>query len=78
MGWRIERRSRELSGVEKLSLADVVAEIELHLIDGRQDLVDEIVGVMLDGIRSSSIPVTPGSVFRVFDRNGQLFLRLGK
>jgi hypothetical protein len=75
MEWRVERRGREISGVEKLSLADVAAEIEIHLAYGRQDAVDEIVTALLDGIQSATVAITPGSLIRVFDDHGQLRLR---
>lgn len=75
MSWRIERRGREISGSEKLSLADVAAEIEIHLAEGRTDAADEIVAALLEGLRVATVPVIAGSVMRVFDRNGQLFLR---
>lgn len=75
MEWRIERRGRELCGAEKLSLADIAAEIEIHTAHGRQDAVDEIVSALLDGLTAATVPVAAGSVMRVFDRNGQLFLR---
>jgi len=78
MGWRIERRSRELGGVEKLSLADVVGEIELHLTNGEQEAADSIVAALLEGLRSSAVPITPGSVIRVFDEGGQLFMRFDR
>ena len=75
MGWRIERRSREISGVEKLSLADVVAEVELHMSNGEQEEADAILAALTEGLRSSAVPVTPGSVVRVFDEGGQLYMR---
>jgi len=75
MGWRIERRSRELGGVEKLSLADVVGEIELHLTNGDPAAADSIIAALLEGLRSSTVAITPGSVIRVFDQAGQLFMR---
>ncbi len=78
MGWRIERRSRELGGVEKLSLADVVGEIELHLTNGEQEAADSIIAAFLEGLRSSAVPITPGSVIRVFDEGGQLYMRFDK
>ena len=78
MGWRIERRSRELNGTEKLSLADVTAEIELHLINGEQESADTIIAAFLEGLRSSAVPITPGSVIRVFDDGGQLYMRFDR
>lgn len=75
MGWRVERRGRELCGAEKLSLADIAAEIEIHAAQGRQEAVDEIVAALLEGLTAATVPVSAGSVMRVFDRNGQLFLR---
>ncbi len=78
MRWRIERRSRELNGVEKLSLADVVAEIELHLVNDDQDAANAIMAALVDGLCSASVPVTPGSVVRVFDEGGQLYMRFDR
>lgn len=75
MEWRAERRSRELGAVEKLSIEDYIGEIGIHIIDGRQEAVDVLVGALLEGIRTSEIPIEPGSVIRAFGRNGQLFLR---
>ncbi|MDD1677967.1 MAG: hypothetical protein LUO93_02125 [Methanomicrobiales archaeon] len=76
MSWRIERRSRELSGVEKLSLADVVAEVELHLVNGEQQQADAILAAVTEGFKPSAVPITSGSVIRVFDEHGQLMLRV--
>jgi hypothetical protein len=78
MGWRIERRSRELNGTEKLSIADVAAEIELHLTHGEQEQADAIIAAFIEGLRSSAVPITPGSVIRVFDEGGQLYMRFDR
>jgi hypothetical protein len=78
MGWRIERRGREVAGVEKLSFAAISAEIEVHLAHGRQDAVDLIVAAMLDGLASASVPVTSATTIQFYDRNGQRFLRFDR
>lgn len=76
MGWRVERRSRELAGVEKLSLADVVAEIELHKSNGEEAQAEAILAALLDGLsQNTSVAITPGSVIRIFDEQGQLRMR---
>lgn len=75
MGWRPERRSRELSGVEKLSMATFVAELETHAACGRQDVVDGAVAALLSGLKTSSVTLPSGSLIRVFDHNGQLLMR---
>lgn len=75
LGWRVERRSRELSGVEKLSLADVIAEIELHADEGRQEAADAIVAALFEGVKTATVPLHAGSVIRVFDEAGQLVMR---
>jgi hypothetical protein len=77
MGWRKERIYRELSGVEKLSVSLLLAEVELHREHGRADVADRLIGLVTEG-NIGTVPVPAGSVFRVFDRNGQLFLRLGE
>ena len=78
MGWRIERRSRELSGTEKLSLADVLAEIKLHLIYGEEEQAEAILSALLDDLGVGAMPLKSGSVYHVFDKNGQLFVRFGQ
>lgn len=78
MGWRIERRSRELNGADKLSLAGIAAEIELHLERGEQEEADAIIGALIEGLRSSAVAITPGSVIHVFDEGGQLYMRFGR
>jgi hypothetical protein len=75
LGWRVERRSRELSGVEKLSLADVIGEIEMHHDEGRPEAADAIVAALFEGVRTATVPLHAGSIIRVFDEAGQLVLR---
>lgn len=77
MGWRIERRSRELNSRD-LSLAGVAAEIELHLKRGEQEEADAIIAALVDGLHASAVPITPGSVIRVFDDHGQLYMRFDR
>jgi len=74
MGWRAERRPRELHGVEGMSLDTLIADMELHAAEGRRGALDQIVDALLDGLRAS-VAVTAGSVIRVFDEGGQLRLR---
>ncbi len=76
MGWkRTERRSREVSGVERLSLDTVLAELHVHAEEGRQEAVDQLVAALLDALRTASLPVRPDSTVQMYDRNGQRFLR---
>ena len=49
MGWRKERVSRELSGVEKLSVELLLAAIEAHARAGRRDMADRIIRSLLVG-----------------------------
>lgn len=75
MGWRAERRSREISGVERLSLDTVLAELHVHAQEGRQDAVDQMVAALLEGLRTASVPVRPDSLIELYGIGGQRFLR---
>lgn len=78
MGWRPERRSRELSGTDGLSVSTVYAEIALHQERGDQIAVDQITAALIGGLKTSSLQITPGSVIRVFEDHGQLTLRFDR
>jgi hypothetical protein len=78
MGWRPERRSRELNGTDGLSVSTVYAEIALHQECGDQLAVDQITAALIGGLKTSSLSITPGSVIRVFEKDGQLCLRFDR
>lgn len=73
MNWRRERISREIQGVEKLSVSLLLAEIECHRAEGRDAIADRLVAAITEG-QPVKIRTDRALVIRMSD--GQLFLDL--
>jgi hypothetical protein len=49
MDWRHQRVTREVTGVEKLSVELLLAEIALHRVEGRAEEADRLLGLVNAG-----------------------------
>ena len=73
MLWRRERISREIQGVEKLSVALFLAEVQGHREAGRDAVADRLVSIINNG-QPMTIRTDRAVVIRISD--GQMFLDL--
>lgn len=70
---RKERISRELAAVEKLSVECLLAEIELHRAEGRDEAADSLLKAFTEG---QPIHISTDRAIVVRMKDGQLFLDL--
>lgn len=73
MEWRRERVSREIQGVEKLSVALFLAAIAIHRQEGRGETADRLLSAINEG-QPVKLKTNGAVVIRMAD--GQMFLDL--